>query len=211
MNYDLIIFDCDGTIVDTENLTNGLIALMLNEVGIKVTAEETFDRFRGKGFPNITAFIDERLDHDLEFNFEESFRQRCKILFEAELRAIDCVEAFIKGLTLPICVASNGPQIKMETTLVVTGLNQYFPQAHVFSAYDINAFKPAPDLFLYACSKMGAIPEKTLVIEDTIIGGQAARNAGMDVLIYAPEDQAEYLDAGYKVFSTYCNFDYKSL
>ena len=211
MEYDLIIFDCDGTIVDTENLSNGLIALMLNEVGIKVTVEETVERFRGKGFSNITAFINDNIDHDLEFNFEESFRQKCKILFEAELKAIDCVEHFINNLSVPCCVASNGPQIKMKTTLEVTGLNKYLPEPHVFSAYDINKFKPAPDLFLYACDMMGANPSKTLVIEDTIVGGQAARNAGMDVLIYAPENQTEYLDAGYKVFSTYCNFDYKSI
>ena len=194
MNYDLIIFDCDGTLVNTETLSNSLISVMLREVGLNISESESIALFRGKSFSTITDYIDKHLDHRLEFNFEESFRQRSQILFEADLKAMDCAEGFIQKLNIPICIASNGPQIKMKTTLKVTGLDKYFNAENTFSAYDINKFKPEPDLFLYACKRMNGIASKTLVIEDTMVGAVAARAAGMDVLIYAPDvaEHSEY-------------------
>ena len=124
---------------------------------------------------------------------------------------MDCVADFIKTLNIPICIASNGPQIKMETTLQVTGLDKYFDKGNTFSAYDINKFKPKPDLFLYACDQMKGLASKTLVIEDTMVGAIAAKAAGMDVLIYEPDvtEHAQYENENYQVFTTYCNFDLK--
>jgi beta-phosphoglucomutase-like phosphatase (HAD superfamily) len=99
----------------------------------------------------------------------------------------------------------------MKTTLKVTGLDKYFNTENTFSAYDINKFKPEPELFLYACEKMNGTASKTLVIEDTMVGAIAARAAGMDVFIYAPdtEEHPQYKNENYQVFTTYCNFDVK--
>lgn len=205
MKYELIIFDCDGTIVDTETLTNSLITNMMKEVSIPMSVDKCLKLFKGKSFKDINRYITKELDHELEFHFETSFRQRSKILFEAELKAIKGAEDFIKKLNIPICLASNGPQIKMKTTLAVTGLDKYFPPQHIFSSYDINVWKPAPDLFLYACDKMGGLPETTLVIEDTLVGAKAADSAGMDVLIYCDEDESEFVDTEYTIFNSYNN------
>jgi len=203
MKYDLIIFDCDGTLVDSEILSNSLIATMLREIGIATTDEECIALFKGKSFADIENYIDQKLDHQLEFNFQESFRQRSRILFEAELEPIKGAEAFIQSLGMPICVASNGPQIKMKTTLSVTGLDKYFPDGTIFSAYDFQTWKPEPRLFLEACRRMGSVPEKTLVIEDTVVGGIAAQRANMDFLIYDHENTLEFKELGFRTFNRY--------
>ncbi len=207
MKYDLIIFDCDGTLVDSEHLSNHLIATMLREVGINISDEASIEKFKGGSFNDILNFIEQQLNHKLEFNFEESFRQRSKILFEAELQAIEGVIPLLKKLNVAKCVASNGPQRKMRTTLEVTGLMSYFDKTEIFSAYDIQVWKPKPDLFLYACEKMGVAPSKALVIEDTITGGLAAQNAGIDLIIYSPENDEEFSKAGMETFSDYKEID----
>ena len=211
MKYDLVIFDCDGTLVDTENLSNSLIAVMLNEIGITITEKETIALFRGKSFINIEQYIKDNIERELDFNFEDAFRKRSKILFEAELKSIEGAESLLQKLEVPFCLASNGPQVKIKITLAVTGLDKYFTPDSIFSSYDIKKFQPAPDLFLHACDKMGGTPEGTLVVEDTMVGAIAARATGMDVLIYEPDiaEQEQYTSQDYQVFSTYCNFDSK--
>jgi len=207
MKYDLIIFDCDGTLVDSEKLSNSLIATMLREIGLSVSNEACLDLFKGKSFADIEAYIDQNLDHQLEFNFQESFRQRSKILFEAELKPIEGVETFLSSLQVKKCVASNGPQIKMKTTLEVTGLSKFFTKENIFSAYDINSWKPKPDLFLYACEMMKVLPEKTLVIEDTEVGGIAANKASIDVILFAHSERTKLEGLGFKCFSKFSELD----
>jgi len=203
MIYDLIIFDCDGTLVDSENLSNKVICDMLIEVGIPMTLEKAVQLFEGKSFSDITAYIDEHLSKPLKFNFENEFRLRSKIVFEKDLKPMLGAIEFIEALKIPFCIASNGPQIKMETTLAATGLDKYFSNKNTFSAYDINAWKPDPKLMYYSAIAMGCAKGKILVIEDTISGAMAAVNAKMDLKVYAPQNKNKFTSRNMEVFDSY--------
>ena len=188
--YELIILDCDGTLVDSEPLSNRVIAEMLTEIGIPMSAKQAFDRFAGTSMSQIISYIETKKGR-LDFDFEERFRSLTKVVFEKELKPIPGVEDFIQALSTPYCVASNGPKRKMAITLKVTGLSRYFADDHIFSAYDIQEWKPSPALFLHAAQRMGHSPDKCLVIEDTSAGAEAAIAAGMDLLLYDPHDEPQ--------------------
>ncbi|NNE27462.1 MAG: HAD family hydrolase [Saprospiraceae bacterium] len=184
MKYKLIIFDCDGTLVDSEPVSNKVVSDMINELGIPMTPEKSIALFAGTQFSNIVNYIHRFQPEVSAQNFEGQFRERSKVAFEKFLTPIAGVVDFIESLDIPYCVASNGPRLKMETTLSVTNLKAYFG-GNIFSAYDIESWKPEPDLFLYAAEKMGFKAEETLVIEDTISGLDAAVNAEMDCAIFS--------------------------
>lgn len=193
--YELIIFDCDGTLVDSEPLTNRLIATLINERGIGITTEECLDRFAGKTIGHITSFIAEHIPNHDEKSFEVEYRARCKEIFEKELKPIAGVEELIESLTIPYCIASNGPIEKMSVTLPASGLDKYFNVSNTFSAYQVDAWKPKPDLFLHAAKEMDVDPSKALVIEDTWSGVMGAINGGIDVWVYnAHLDNRVFLD-----------------
>ncbi len=179
--YALIIFDCDGTLVDSERLSNQLISDMMNEIGIEMSEEKSLKLFKGTHFKHITDYVHEHAPNNIDYDFEPEFRRRCKVLFEEQLTEVNGASTFIQNLRSDYCVASNGPQIKMQTSLKVTGLIEYLNQDQIFSAYDINKFKPEPDLFLYSAAQRGFRHKQCLVIEDTVPGIQAAMKADMDV------------------------------
>ena len=190
-----MIFDCDGTLVDSEPLTNRLIAEMINELNISIDTSTCLELFAGKTLGHITTFIKEQgvqIDDDA---FEISYRERCFALFNEELKAIPGVEDLLKGLNVPYCVASNAPKKKMEITLPATGLAKYFSEDRIFSAYEVQKWKPEPALFLHAASRMNVLPSKCIVIEDTWSGAMGAMNAQIDVLGYNPHENAQlYID-----------------
>ena len=199
---DLYIFDCDGTLVDSETLTNKIIASMLTEIEIPTTTEESLELFAGKKFKDIIAHISKAKPKYDNRQFEKDFRARCTIAFNTELKTVEGVEKLLDKISTHKAIASNGPRVKMDITLKVTDLNKYFPAEHIFSAYDIQKWKPEPGLFLNVLKYFDVSPNKALVIEDTISGVMGAINAGIDVVAINPYEDQEIIDTGIPSFKT---------
>lgn len=180
---ELIIFDCDGVLVDSETITNQVLVDYVNEFGVGISLEKALELFQGGALADWIHYV--RTEHGIELpsDFQTNFRYRMKLAFEKDLKVVPGVVELIESLKVPICIASNGPLEKMETTLKVTGLSKYFGE-NVFSAYQINKWKPDPSLFLFAAQNMGVHPENCTVIEDSPRGAEAAVRAGMKVYGY---------------------------
>jgi HAD superfamily hydrolase (TIGR01509 family) len=187
----LIIFDCDGVLVDSETITNQILVDYINEFGTDLSLESALELFRGGALADCISYVDTTYGIKLPEEFSTNFRQRMKVAFEKELTAVEGIKELLNSLDQAVCVASNGPLEKMETTLKVTGLKKYFGE-NIYSAYQINKWKPEPDLFLHAANKMGVSPEDSVVIEDSPRGVEAARLAGMRVYgfdVYGKTDE----------------------
>lgn len=183
MKYNCIIFDCDGVLVDSEAISTKVLIEMAKNVGVSIQKEEVADYFAGKSLQSLFTIIGQQTKQPLPKNFEQLFRQKTFDLFKKELKAVDGVHELIDALDLPFCVASNGPLHKIEHNLNITGLLHKF-NGHLFSAYDIGKWKPDPTLFTHAASEMGFAPQQCLVIEDSLVGVQAAVSGGFDVYAY---------------------------
>lgn len=207
----MIIFDCDGTLVDSEPISNQVVADMMTDAGLPMTKDQSIALFAGKKFADIEAYLEKHLNNPLSFDFEKEFRIQSKIAFEKELKPMPGVISFIESLEIPFCVASNGPRTKMDTTLSVSGLSYYFNEVNTFSAYDIKRWKPQPDLFIHVCAKMNTSLEQCLVIEDTISGVQAALNAKIDCIAYNPKDESNLLEAGVPNFKYFDKLDIRNI
>ena len=146
MSYELVIFDCDGTLVDSEPVTMRLIIQMMSEKGIALSFNEAMEIFAGKNMMAITSYMSGIIGSFDHGEFEEDYRSRCIDAFNAELKAVEGAETLITNLKIPYCIPSNGPKRKMDLTLKVTGLIKYFEEEAIFSAYDIQKWKPEPDL-----------------------------------------------------------------
>jgi len=181
-NYDLIIFDCDGTLVDTESISNEIVGQLIRDLGLDITNKEAHDLFVGTSFETINDYLKSKIKGELKFDLEKEFRIRSKIRFEKELKPIPGALEFIEKINKKICVASNGPKEKMIVTLGATDMLKYFNDENMFSAYDLGKWKPEPDLFLHACKSMNVRTERVLVIEDTLPGVMGGINAAIDVI-----------------------------
>ncbi|MFD5415898.1 HAD family hydrolase [Streptomyces nojiriensis] len=181
---ELVIFDCDGVLVDSERIAVRVDALVLAELGWNLTEAEIVDRFMGRSSQSMTKEIEAHLGHSLPADWEEEFRPLYRDALAAELTAVPGIVDALDALThLPTCVASSGSHDKMRFTLGMTGLYQRF-EGSIFSATEVEHGKPAPDLFLHAAQQMGVAPEACAVVEDSRYGLQAARAAGMRAFAY---------------------------
>jgi HAD superfamily hydrolase (TIGR01509 family) len=181
--YELVIFDCDGVLVDSERITNRVFAAMLNEIGLGVTLDDMFDRFVGRSMDQCLEIISGLLGRDVPAGFVAEYRARSAAALLSEVKPVPGIAAALDALELPYCVASNGTLEKMQTTLGITGLWSRF-EGRVFSIEDVARGKPFPDLYLLAASRYGVAPSRCAVIEDTPTGVTAGVAAGMAVYGY---------------------------
>jgi HAD superfamily hydrolase (TIGR01509 family) len=181
--FDLVIFDCDGVLVDSELITNAVFATMLGELGAVVTLEYMFEHFMGHSMAHCLTLVRQLLGRDPPDDFVTEYRRRSSRALE-EVVAVPGIEQVLDAIDIPSCVASNGPHDKMRLTLGITGLLPRF-ESRLFSADDVGRPKPAPDLFVFAASSMSAAPERTAVVEDSPAGIEAALAAGMTAYGYA--------------------------
>jgi len=180
----LVIFDCDGVLVDTERIAVRIDVAVLAELGWKMSEAEVIERFMGKSDDAMTREIEAHTGRKLPESWEAPFRHLYREAFAAELTPVPGVVEALDAITLPTCVASSGTHEKIRYTLGLTGLYDRFA-GRIFSVDDVRRGKPAPDLFLHAASRMGAVPERCAVVEDSPYGVQAARAAGMRAFGYA--------------------------
>jgi HAD superfamily hydrolase (TIGR01509 family) len=181
--FGLVIFDCDGVLVDSEMITNRVFAQMLNEVGIPMSLEEVFEQFVGRSMPQCLAIVTELLGRPVSDEFVEQFHRRAAAALQSELKAVPDIDTVLAAMRVPFCVASSGTHEKMQTTLGITGLLPQF-QGKMYSVTQVAHSKPFPDVFLYAASQQGVIPSACAVIEDTPTGVTAGVAAGMTVFGY---------------------------
>jgi HAD superfamily hydrolase (TIGR01509 family) len=184
---DLVIFDCDGVLVDSERLTVGVEARLLTELGWPHTAEEVVERWMGRASAHQLDEVEARLGREAMLAFDARSSGELMEAFERDLRAVEGIEHLVERLQaagIPTCVASSGTHEKMRLTLGITGLYDTFA-GRIYSATEVAHGKPSPDLFLHAARQMGVPPERCVVVEDSVYGVRAAVAAGMTAYGFA--------------------------
>lgn len=195
-----VIFDCDGVLVDTELVSNGVLAALLTEAGLPTTLEACMRDYRGRSLASVVALAEQRFGGPIPGDIAERYYAEVEAAFARELQPVPGVIDALDRIALPSCVASSGPHHKMAVTLRATGLWDRF-EGRIFSATEVANGKPAPDLFLYAASRMGFDPRSTAVVEDSVPGVQAAVAAGMRALAFTRHtDREELASAGGEPF-----------
>lgn len=179
-NLGLVIFDCDGVLVDSEPLSLACLTAGLNRIGVDIDRATVGARFTGTAMPSIMAHIARDYGITAPPGFVEAVKAETLALFDAELNAMRGVAEAVAALDLPVCVASSSDPVRLRHSLTLTGLLPLFGE-RVFSSAQVSRGKPFPDLFLFAAARMGVDPATCLVIEDSVPGVTAARSAGMRV------------------------------
>jgi HAD superfamily hydrolase (TIGR01509 family) len=180
MHFDLVIFDCDGVLVDSEMLSVRADIECLAEHGIELTAEEILERYTGISMAGMLSDLEARLSRPLP-GFADRHYDRLHLLFEEGLLPIPGILEVLDSLGSPSCVASSGTPERIKHALSLVGLfDRFYP--HVFSAVEVRRGKPAPDLFLHAAARMRVAPARCVVIEDSLPGVAAAVAAGMTAI-----------------------------
>lgn len=180
---ELVIFDCDGVLVESERLAVRVEARLISDMGWPLTEADVLDRFVGRSDSYMLGEIEAALGRPVP-DWQDRYQQHLHRAFRDELTAVDGIASALDALSLPTCVASSGTHEKMQLTLGLTGLHERFA-GRIFSTTEVAAGKPAPDLFLHAAASMGVTPDRCIVVEDSRSGVEAARAAGMRSLGYA--------------------------
>jgi HAD superfamily hydrolase (TIGR01509 family) len=183
LSFDLIIFDCDGVLVDSEVISCRAHAATLTRHGYPITEDQVFDRFLGRSMRQATLEVEAELGRSLPDDFHTQVYAEIFQSFATSLEATPHIVETLASIALPVCVASSGPPEKISASLNRVGLYDRF-SPHIFSAVQVKHGKPAPDLFLFAAEQMKVSPARCLVIEDSVSGIAAALAAGMTVLGY---------------------------
>jgi HAD superfamily hydrolase (TIGR01509 family) len=193
--HDAVIFDCDGTLVDSETLSAEVFAELLAELGHEADPAWILRHFRGQQFAKSLQHLADRYGA-LPEDFGQRFRDRADEVYRERLCEIEGAAVLLDAMHHPACVASNAPRAKIEMCLEAAGLARFFPHPRVFSAYEVGAWKPEPGLFLHAAEAMGARPPRCLVVEDSEPGVMAGLAAGMRVVAIVHEEAAPWLPQG---------------
>lgn len=180
----LIIFDCDGVLVDSEVISIAVDEIVLADLGWRIDPDEIIARFVGRSHDHFLAVVEEHIGYKLPDDWEDSYQHLYREAMRRDLRPVAGIIDALDLITLPSCVASNGSHEKMRFTLGLTGLLTRF-DGRIFSASEVVLGKPAPDLFLHASSTLGYGPSNCVVVEDSVAGVQAALAADMNVIAYA--------------------------
>ena len=181
---ELVIFDCDGVLVDSERIAIRIDVIAIANLGLEVTEAEVVERFVGRTEESMRQELEAQLGRPLPPDWDADFGSLYREALEAELQPVDGIVEALDAIALPTCVASSGSHEKMRFTLAKTGLWDRF-EGRIFSASEVELGKPAPDLFLHTAERMGADPGACAVVEDSRYGVEAARAAGMRAFGYA--------------------------
>ncbi|MER5475206.1 HAD family hydrolase [Streptomyces sp. NPDC002685] len=204
MRYELIIFDNDGVLVDSEPISNTLLAAYLSELGHPTSYEDSLRDYMGSAMHRIHDLVLERTGQRLPDDFDDVFHTRVFAAFERELKPVPGAGQVLEKLAadgVPYCVASSGSHERIRVGHRTTGLDRWFDDGRIFSSQDVGRGKPAPDLFLHAAQRMGVRPEKCGVVEDSPLGVRAANAAGMDVYGFTAMTPADRLTGATQLFS----------
>jgi HAD superfamily hydrolase (TIGR01509 family) len=180
MEPDLVIFDCDGVLVDSEALACQSLAETMTRHGLPCTIDDVFTKFLGRGFAAVEDYHQKMLGLPVSEDFLADLRSSQFALFRSHLRPLPHVPEMLSEFKRPFCLATSSDPERLQLTLEVTGLGVYFVN-RIYHAAMVERAKPAPDLFLLAAKGMGASPSRTLVVEDSLTGVQAGKAAGMNV------------------------------
>ncbi len=198
--FDLLLFDLDGVLVDSEPISARRVADSLREVGYAITETEVLERFMGVSNPAMCEIVENEMGRPLPEGFLDTLRRRLLDVSEAELHPIDGVPEVVSGLTIPCCVASSSHPDRVRRYLEITHLADRLGQ-YIFSATMVARGKPAPDLFLYAAGTMGARPDRSVVVEDSTVGVRAGKAAGMTVFGFTGGSHVASADHGPKLLA----------
>lgn len=197
MFFDLVIFDCDGVLVDSEPLVNSIEAELFTSLGVRLTPVEARAMFKGRTVEEVVAIVESRMGRRLSYEWVYDWGMATALGIVRELREVPGVREVVEALSLrkqAICVASQSPPARVALSLAVTGLDAFFG-LRVYTASMVARPKPAPDLFLHAAQSCGARPHACAVVEDSPSGVAAAVAAGMAAFGFAAREDASHLAA----------------